>query len=118
MRLGILIKSSLAAAAAGGLAVATPATANERDRERAAAAIAGVAIAGAIVAAKKDRDRDRSWDRYERNGRNYYRHDWGATFRPEGTNNTICYRRTRQCYTKGSYSRKWTVREFGYYGRY
>ena len=121
MRTSRLFGNSLVAIAAGGLAIATPAIGQDRDRdrdrERAAAAIAGIAIAGAVVAAKKKHDRDRDWDRYERNGNYYYRHDWGATYRPRGTDHTICYRRTRQCFTKGSYSRKWTIREFGYYGR-
>lgn len=123
MRLNRLIKRSLMIAAVGGMAVTTPAFGSDddlddrdRDRARAAAAIAGIAIAGAIVASKKKHDRDRSWDRYERDGNHYYRHDWGATFRPAGTKNTICYRRTRHCYSKGQFSRKWTVREFGYYG--
>lgn len=118
-----IARGALGAALATGLSLGTPALARDHERDhdgdKAAAAIAGVAIIGAIAAAaaSKKKHRDHDWQRYERDNRHYYRHDWGATFRPEGTHNTICYRRTRQCYAKGHYSRKWTIREFGYYGR-
>ncbi|MCB2080133.1 MAG: hypothetical protein KDE55_20855 [Novosphingobium sp.] len=113
----------IGAVLAAGLVVTGPAYArdhrDDHDGDKAAAAIAGVAIVGAIAAAaaSKNKHRDHDWQRYEYEDRHHYRHDWGATFRPADTQNTICYRRTRQCYTKGQYSRKWTLREFGYYGR-
>lgn len=116
MRIRQFMKTAMALGAVGGLALSVPSSASDQsDRDRARAAVAGVAIAVAIAKAKKDRDRERAYDRYERDGRYYYRgRDWGREFRPAGTENTICYTRVRQCYTKGQYSLKWTRREFGY----
>ena len=108
----------------GAMALCTPTVASAKDRHKhhdddddtAAAIIGGVALVGlaAALAGKKKKHRDREWRRYDRDNRDYYRHDWGDVFYTGRNDDIPCYRSERRCYKNGYYSSEWTNREFGY----